>query len=64
MHMKFEIVITKANSSYAPETMPPKESRYRKIQYGSQVDILKVILLKIIMLLSIGTNNMHMNNME
>ena len=47
MHKKFEIVITKANSSYAPETMPPTESRYRKIQNGCQVDILKVTLLKI-----------------
>ena len=41
------------NLTYTPETMPPTESRTRKIQYGSQADILKMMLLKINRLLPI-----------
>ena len=40
----------KANLTYAPETMPPTESRNRKIQYGSQAAILKMTTQKIIRL--------------
>ena len=38
---------SKANSSYASETTPPAESRYRWIPYGHQAAILKVTSLKI-----------------
>ena len=38
---------SKANLTYAPETMPPTESRDRKIQYGRQAAILKRTSLKI-----------------
>ena len=38
---------SKANLTYTPETMPPTESRNQKIQYGHQVAILKMTLLKI-----------------
>ena len=51
---------SKANLSYAPKTMPPTDSRYRKIQYGHWAAILKVTLMKIDRLLSIATKNMHM----
>ena len=37
----------KANSSDALVTIPPTESRYRKIQYGHQAAISKVTLVKI-----------------
>ena len=47
----------KAHSSYAPDTMPPIKSRYRKIQYDRQAAILKVPLLKINRLLPIHTSN-------
>ena len=47
---------SKANLSYAPETMPPTESRYQTIQYGCLVDILKVTLLKINRLFPIHTS--------
>ena len=59
---------SKANSSYAPETMPPTESpchlqspgyrvQIKKIQYGCQVAILKVILQKINRLLPMHTTD-------
>ena len=38
---------SKANLTYAPETMPPIESRNRRIHYGCQAAILKMALLKI-----------------
>ena len=44
---------SKANLTYTPETMPPAESRNRKIQYGCQAAILKMTLLKINRLLPI-----------
>ena len=44
---------SKANLTYAPETMSPTESRNRKIQYGRQEVILNMTLLKINRLLSI-----------
>ena len=48
---------SKANLSYAPETMPPTESRYRKIQYVRQTAILKVTMLKINRLLPMHTSD-------
>ena len=47
---------SKANLSYIRETMPPTESRNRKIQYGRQAAILKVMLLKINKLLPMYTS--------
>ena len=44
---------SKANLTYAPETMPPTESRNRKKQYGRQAAILKLTSLKINRLLPI-----------
>ena len=44
---------SKANLTYTPELMPPTESRNRKIQYGRQAAILKMMSLKINRLLSI-----------
>ena len=48
----YEIWNSKANSSYAPETMPPTVYKW-KIQYGHQVAILKMTLLKMDKLLPI-----------
>ena len=45
---------SKANLTYAPETMPPSESRNRKILYGHWAAILKMTSLKIIRLLPIN----------
>ena len=43
----------KAKLTYAPETMPPTESRNRKMQHGCQAAILKMTSLKINRLLPI-----------
>ena len=59
MHMEFGIKIFK--KTYAPETMPPTESRYRKMQYGRQASILKVTLLKTNRLLPIHTSDVPVN---
>ena len=48
---------SKANSTYDPETMPTTESRCWNIQYGHQVAILKVTLVKINRLLPIHTRD-------
>ena len=51
---------SKANLTYAPETMLPTESGNQKIQYGYQAAILKVTSLKINRHLPMTTINMHM----
>ena len=53
MHMKFETEIPKQTWLPLWKTMPPTESRNRKIQYGHQAAILKMTLLKINRLLPI-----------
>ena len=52
---------SKANFTYNPETMPPTESRNRKIQYGCQAAILKMTLLKINRLLPIYISIVPLN---
>ena len=53
MHMKFEIEILKQTWLTSLKTLSPAESRNQKIQYGRQVAILKMTLLKINRLLPI-----------